>query len=292
MAESPAHKLGQIIGDEIEAAIRQPLQAIADDFKLYLDCEHSRPARGGRKKVSWKDSYGDAHDLDYVIEEGGSEEELGRPRAFIETAWRRYTKRSRAKAQEIQGAILPLEETYRRYSPFLGAVLAGSFTDEALDQLRSHGFNLVYSPYESIVEAFRNERVDVFSDENTSERELRQKVRAFNGLRLACRRRIQKEIRASFADQLDPFLDALRRCLGRRIQHVFVLALSGKSSEFDSIDDAVLFVSGYDESVSVSGFVRYELNVRYSNGDEVRGSFLEKERCIDFLRSLESRDGG
>jgi len=292
VAESPAHKLGQIIGDEIEAAIHQPLQEIADEFDLYLDYKHLRPARGGRKKISWEDYYGNAHDLDYVIEEGGSEKKLGRPRAFVEIAWRRYTKHSRNKAQELQGAILPLKETFRRDSPFLGAVLAGNFTDGALDQLRSHGFNLVYSPYKSIVQAFRKEGVDVFSDESTSERELWQKVRIFNGLRLARRRRIQQAIRASFADQLDFFLGALRRCLDRCIQHVSILTLAGKSREFYSIEDAVLFVSGYDESVSMSGFVRYELNVRYSNGDEVRGCFREKERCVDFLHSVESRDRG
>ena len=287
MAESPAHKLGQIIGDEIEAAVRQPLQEIADEYGLYLDYKHVRSARGGRKKVSWKDSYGNAHDLDYVIEEGGCEEILGRPRAFIETAWRRYTKHSRNKAQEIQGAILPLVETYRECSPFMGAVLAGDFTDGALEQLRSHGFNLAYSPYETIVRAFGKAGADVSSDERTTEDELWRKVRAFNGLRVARRRRIREEIRTSCADQFDPFFSALRHCLARRVQSVFVLALSGGSRAFDSIEDAVLFVSEYDESISVSGFVRYELNVRYSNGDEIRGAFRQKEGCIDFLRACE-----
>lgn len=287
MAESPAHKLGQIIGDEIEAAIRQPLQEIADEYGLYLDYKHVRPARGGRKKVSWEDSYGNAHDLDYVIEEDGCEKTLGRPRAFIETAWRRYTKHSRNKAQEIQGAILPLVETYRECAPFMGAVLAGDFTDGALDQLRSHGFNLAYSPYEAIVRAFGNAGADVYSDESTSEDELWRKVRAFNGLRVARRRRIREEIRTLCADQFDPFFNALRRCLDRRVQSVFVLALSGGSRAFDSIEEAARFVSEYDESISVSGFVRYELNVRYSNGDEIRGAFRRKERCIDFLRSFE-----
>ena len=287
MAESPAHKLGQIIGDEIEAAIRQPLQEIADEYGLYLDYKHVRPARGGRKKVSWEDSYGNAHDLDYVIEEDGCEKTLGRPRAFIETAWRRYTKHSRNKAQEIQGAILPLVETYRQCSPFMGAVLACDFTDGALDQLRSHGFNLAYSPYGAIVRAFGNAGADVYSDESTSEIDLWRKVRAFNGLRVARRRRIREEIRTLCADQFDPFFSALRRCLDRRVRSVFVLALSGSSRAFDSIEEAARFVSEYDESISVSGFVRYELNVRYSNGDEIRGAFRQKEGCIDFLRSLE-----
>ena len=288
MAESPAHKLGQIIGDQLEFAIRQSLQEVANEFDLYLDYKHKRPARGGRKKVPWKDSYRNAHDLDYVMEEGGSEKELGHPRAFIETAWRRYTKHSKNKAQEIQGAILPLQETYRRYAPFLGAVLAGDFTEGALTQLRSHGFSLVYAPYEDIVQAFRNAGVDVFSDERTSEKELWYKVRAFNGVRLARRRRIQTEIRASFGSQFDTFIGSLRHSLDRCIQHVFVLTLSGSSRKFDSIEEAVDFVSGYDELVSVSNFVRYELNVRYSNGDEVRGTFREKERCIAFLWSFDT----
>ena len=288
MAESPAHKLGQIIGDEVEAAIYQPLREIADEYDLYLDYKHIRAARGGRKKVSWKDSYGNAHDLDYVIEEGGCEKILGRPRAFIETAWRRYTKHSRNKVQEIQGAVLPLEETYQKYSPFLGAVLAGDFTDGALNQLRSHGFILAYSPYEIIIRAFRKAGVDMFSDESTSEETLWRKIRTFNGLRVARRRQIREEIRSSCADQFNPFFSALRSSLDRRVRNVFVLTLSGASRAFDSIQDAVLFVSKYDESVSVSDFVRYELNVRYSNGDEIRGAFREKEGCIAFLRSFES----
>ena len=176
--------------------------------------------------------------------------------------------------------------SYRECSPFMGAVLAGDFTDGALDQLRSHGFNLAYSPYEAIVRTFGRAGADVSSDERTTEDELWRKVRAFNGLRVA-RRRIREEIRTFCADQFDPFFNALRRCLDRRVRSVFVLTLSGASRAFDSIEEAVLFVSEYDESISVSGFVRYELNVRYSNEDEVRGSFRRKERCIDFLRSFE-----
>jgi hypothetical protein len=63
---------------------------------------------------------------------------LGMPAAFIETAWRRYTKHSRNKAQEIQGAIMPLVETYMKAGPFIGAVLAGVFTKGALMALNSH----------------------------------------------------------------------------------------------------------------------------------------------------------
>ncbi len=288
MAQSPAHRLGQIIGDELEATIRKPLLAIAEEFGLYLDYKHARPARGGKKKVAWRDSRGNTHDLDYVLEEGGSEKTLGRPRAFIETAWRRYTKHSRNKAQEIQGAIAPLAETYRNYRPFLGAVIAGVFTEGSLTQFRSHEFNLAYCPYKTVMQAFASEGIDMSSGEDTSEAELQRKVDAFERLTPVQRERIAEEIRKLHADQFTPFFETLRRCLKRRVEHIFVLPLSGSSRRFDSIEDAVRFVSGYDQSATASDFVRYELNVRYSNEDEVRGSFREKAGAIEFLRSLEN----
>lgn len=288
MAQSPAHRLGQIIGDELEVAIRGPLSAIAEEFGLYLDYKHSRPARGGKRKVTWRDLHGNTHDLDYVFEEGGSEDVLGRPRAFIEIAWRRYTKHSRNKAQEIQGAITPLAETYQSYQPFLGVVLAGVFTEGSLAQFRSHKFNLAYCPYDTITQAFASEGIDISSDEGTSEAELQRKVNAFDPLTPNQRERIAGAIWKLHADQFNSFFETLRLCLSRRVKYIFILTLSGTSHRFDSIKDAVRFVSEHDQSAPVSDFVRYELNIRYSNEDEVRGTFQRKERAIEFLRSFET----
>ena len=85
----------------------------------------------------------------------GTDNEIGQPIAFIEVAWRRYTKHSRNKAQEIQGAILPLAEKYRWNNPFLGTVLAGVFTAGSLEQLKSQGFHVLYFPYETLVRALQ-----------------------------------------------------------------------------------------------------------------------------------------
>ena len=287
MAESPAHKLGQIIGDELEGAIYEPLHAIAVEFGLYLDYKHARAARNRNKKVAWTDLYGNTHDLDYVIEEGGSEDTRGRPRAFIETAWRRYTKHSRNKAQEIQGAISPLAETFHTHRPFLGVILGGVFTNGALDQFRSHGFNVAYCPYDTVVDAFATVEIDVSSEEGSSAAELKRKVSAYNQLSSALRVRIADEIRTLHADQFDLFFGNLRDCLRRSVQHVFVLTLSGTSHRFDRVDDAIRFIADHDQAEPTSDFVRYELNVRYSNGDDIRASFASRERGVEFLRSLE-----
>src|SRR5271165_4483129 len=127
MAKAPGHQLGQMIGVALETAIGPYLKEIADEFDLYLDRQGPRPARRG-SKVTWVDSLGNKHNLDYVFERGGTDEEIGVPVAFIESAWRSYTKHSRNKAQEIQGAVLPLLTTYAESKQFAGIVLAGVFT--------------------------------------------------------------------------------------------------------------------------------------------------------------------
>ena len=170
MAKSPSHKFGQLIGNLLEELIEPFLKDFARRSGLFLDYQkNSRPARKG-KKVTWQDPYGNLHDLDYVLERNGTAYTLGTPLAFIEVAWRRYTKHSRNKAQEIQGAILPLAEKYQWSNPFLGAVLAGVFTEASLEQLRSLGFHVLYFPYDTIVAAFASSNIDVAFDENTPDK--------------------------------------------------------------------------------------------------------------------------
>ena len=66
MAESPAHKLGQFIGNLVESVIEPYLSDFAEKRNLYLDYQkRPRKTRKG-KKVAWEDSYGNVHDLDYV----------------------------------------------------------------------------------------------------------------------------------------------------------------------------------------------------------------------------------
>lgn len=78
MAESLAHKFGQIIGNVLEAAIEPALREFAVEHGLYLDKKGHRPARAG-KKVTWTDRYGNAHDLDYVLERDGTDNHIGKP---------------------------------------------------------------------------------------------------------------------------------------------------------------------------------------------------------------------
>jgi hypothetical protein len=284
MAESLAHTFGQIVGHVLEAAVEPALRRFADEHGLFLDKKGPRQARKG-KKVTWTDLYGNAHDLDFVLERGGTETAIGAPVAFIETAWRRYTKHSRNKAQEIQGAVQVLALTHKYSCPFTGAILAGVFTEGALNQLRSLGFHTLYFPYASIVQAFRSEGLDADFDENTSEREFRAKLNRWNALGRRAKSRLADCLVTAQAKQISDFLSALSTTVRRRIERIVVIPLHGREADCRSVDEAIALISRY-EATSVRGKVRkYEIQVRYSNGDKITAEFTEKTAALEFLTS-------
>jgi hypothetical protein len=135
MAISLSHKFGQIIGDLLELAVVPHLQKFAKKNKLFLDKKGIRKARSG-KKVSWTDGKGNNHDLDFVFERGGTENKIGLPVAFIVSAWRRGTRHSKNKVQEIQAAINPIVRNNKSTVYFKGAILGGYSGDA--DPLSGH----------------------------------------------------------------------------------------------------------------------------------------------------------
>lgn len=50
--------------------------------------------------------------------------------------------------------------------------------------------------------------------------------------------------------------------------------------------EAIAFIESFDESKPDTSFTRYEVGVRYSDGDEIRGQFKDKTTAIAFLRGI------
>lgn len=281
MAESYAHKFGQIIGDLLEVAIKPFLDEFAQQQQLFLDVKGNRQLRGKGKNLTWLDLKGNKHNLDFVLERGGSGTVQGAPVAFIEAAWRRYTKHSRNKAQEIQGAVLPLAQKYAQFHPFLGVILAGEFTVGALTQLRSAGFSVLYFPYETIRRTFSHFGIHAEFDERTPEADFVQKVAMFYALPdpAAVARKLvelnQTEVTAFLAD--------LEATVSRRIDQIHVLALHGSTSVLGTISEALAFVATYQEAVGSNVFSRYEIIVRFNNGSEIIGKLSSKAEALAFL---------
>jgi hypothetical protein len=287
VAASPSHRFGQIIGDVLEAAVAPLLSDFAAKHGLYLDRRGERPARPG-KKCSWVDSSGNKHDLDFVLERGGTSHSLGTPAAFIEIAWRRYTKHSRNKAQEIQGAIIPLAETFRHVGPFKGAILAGVFTDGALTQLRSLGFTVAYFSYESVVNAFSSFGIEARYDETTPDREFAAKVEAFEGLPKSRRDALAAALlRANEAD-MKHFMAALTVVVLRRVERVVILVLYGTTQVVASVAEAIAFVKSHERPRHDVPIERYEIQIRYDNGNVIEGRFKDQDSAVAFLETYQA----
>ena len=282
MAESPAHQFGQYLGYLLEALLLPELVQFAEKYGVYVDKHGDRPARSG-KKVTWVDKFGNRHDLDFVVERGGSATQVGRPLAFIEAAWRRYTKHSKNKAQEIQGAVLPLSEKFYWDRPFLGAFLAGHFTPGSLNQLASLGFNIVYISYENYVAAFASCGIDIRFDELTEDSKFSECMAKITEGGAELEERVISELAASSREEIDAFLEKLHNKLMRYVESITIVVLYGSIHEFSEVESAIKFVSSYHLHPEEGEFRGFEAIIKYSNADRVEGRFGAEAELRKFL---------
>ncbi|MEI1722702.1 hypothetical protein V8Q13_03870 [Acinetobacter baumannii] len=286
MAISDSHRLGQLIGIMLEKAIKPQLQSVLGPSHFLDSVSTSRAARGKKKKVSWKDSQGNKHDLDFVIEQNGTDSSIGNPKAFIECAWRRYTKHSKNKAQEIQGAIIPLAETYANHKPFLGAILAGDFTTPSLQQLTSHGFHVLYITYQEIVQAYTAATgLDISYNEKTSLEDLKIKADAVEQLSTQQVNKVTQQLIIIIQPKLMPFLKSLQISLTRTINKIVIQPLYGDITTFSDISSAQQYLSSIDLNIVPCNikFDRIFIFVEYSNGENFRAEFFDIVNALDFL---------
>jgi hypothetical protein len=294
MAESLAHRWGQIIGDCFEEFVRNILTEVARQHDLYLDFKRPRKARGGQGKVTWQDGYGNKHDLDYVLERGGTEEDRGLPVAFIESAWRRYTKHSKNKVQEIEAAVMPVALTFSRHQPFLGAVLAGEFTRNALHQLESKGFTVLHVPCESILTAFRELGIDAASEDGvggTTEEQFREKIAKWESLpQPQATERLLAKLHALHAREIADFKQRLEAAITRRVNSIRLTVLRGHSVEVADIESAIAYLIEEEKSYRLreDGDPReaFEVQVRFNTGAKIEATFPKRGEAIAFLRSF------
>ena len=308
MAEAAGHKWGQFVGEYCEKAIEPFFQAFAKKHGLFLDKKGPRPARNkeepkpaAKRKfsrpakpkkpknvlVKWLDSYGNQHSLDYVFERGGTPERIGTPVAFIESAWRRYTKHSRNKAQEIQGAILPIADRHHFCAPFLGCILVGDYTAESMTQLRSVGFKLLHLSYESMIEAFASVGIDARTDEDTPDSVHEARMAQWQALPTRKQTRVWANLIKLNQRDLDEFMLHLERAVVRQINTVRVIPLHGIGKECLSVAEAIAFVEKYDEHAASGPLLKYEVIIRYDNGDKVDAQFTDRASTIEFLAAFQ-----
>lgn len=285
MATSYAHQYGEIIGDFFEFSMIRYLRPTVEKLGFYIDYRHERPARDGQKEVRWADSGNNKHKLDIVIEEGGSEQVIGKPRAFIEMAWRRYSKHSKNKVQEISGAIVPLVEKYKKYAPFYSAVLSGDFTKNALEQLRSQGFSVCYIDLHKMDEVFSAFGFTVVWGEDTPESLFKTMVTNYQKLSKKKQNELYEKFVSVNKDELEKFKNSLVLSLSRKLEAVIIIPTHGMAMPFTTVADACSFIDGYDEQHTIAPIRYYKIIVKFNTTEEYSCQCLEKAKAIEFLNN-------
>lgn len=285
MAESPAHRVGQIIGYALEQSVRPVLEEVAREYGLFVDAAGPRGVRPGRKLLTWKDDVGNRHNLDFVLERGGSDRVQGAPVAFIEVAWRRYTKHSVNKAGEIANALIPLRQKYSGTRPFLGAVVAGVWTAGGLQHMRSQGIEVLYIPVTEIVKAFADYGIDVDLAENTPLQHLADQVSAWEALSLDEMDGVAHALRLLSPERYAEFRGQLEAHLSRQVERVVVMPLYGTTLVFTDPVSAAEALRNNEEGDGSLTFVRFEIQIRYNNGDRIDAQFENVLDAIDYLES-------
>lgn len=283
---SPGHKLGQLIGNFFEGFFSKRLINLAEGLGFYCDKKGLRPkVRGKKRKVTWTDSEGNIHDMDYVFERNGTRDEKGEPVAFIELAWRRYTKHSRNKAGEIQAALVPLGNTYRNTCNFLGAILSGEFTEGARRQLTSHNINILYIRYRKVVDVFLTKGINLDYPEDATNQQKYELVEAWENLSQSDLNDIEKAFAESIKSDYEKFVRSLKSALLRKIERVRILPLFGNEMVFTSVIDAIAAIEEHDIILEEGAKVcKFEIYIQFTNGDKIEGSFHEREEALKFLR--------
>ena len=294
-AASPGHKLGQMVGDFIQESVDRilaaRLQKLATEHNLYLDRQGLRPVvRGKHKKVRWKDNQGNTHDLNFVLEQGGSAEKQGRAVAFLEAAWRRYTKQTRNKVNEIEGALLPLRESHRTCR-FCGVVAVGKWSQPGLEQFRSHGIEVLHISYEDLIGAFQLNGLNLDYAERASPAVKRALVKALERLSAKDMTEIAVALEAAVEDDLKKFLATLEASVTTEITQILIGGVFGRRAKISTIKEAIDWIQRFNASdLSQLDFENFEILLRFKDGREIVGAhFPTKNQRFNFLNSLPSR---
>ncbi|MCD6592585.1 hypothetical protein J7L00_00655 [Candidatus Bathyarchaeota archaeon] len=91
----------------------------------------------------WKDKSGIEHEIDFVI---GTKTN---PLILIDSKYIKYTKHAREKVNEIFMKLTSIKESYLSVNMLI-AVLAGSFTNDALKTLETRGVHVFHIPFKRV----------------------------------------------------------------------------------------------------------------------------------------------
>ena len=74
--------------------------------------------------------------------------------------------------------------------------------------------------------------------------------------------------------------------LMRNIEKIRILSLSDSNMLFTSVKDAIAAIEKFDVvNASAEKFCRFEIYMKFTNGDRIECCFQEREKTIEFLET-------
>lgn len=280
MAKSPAHKIGQLIGHMLEDIFEPLLREVASKTDTYLDKTNIERSSRTSKTLTHIDDNGNNHGLDFVFERFGADNKEGLPIGFIECAWRRYTKHSKNKVQEIHSAIESLANKHKAYSPFKGAILSGHYSEPSLQQLRSQGYTIIHIPYETVIEAYEYAGFDISYDSETELTDLLYKGISIDGLSDNDINKIRRYIFKVCNVDIHYFTNNLISSLTKQIEQINITPVIEHTYNFKDTIETVKWLTSCN-SITDNSINFIDLEITYTNGCSVKYERIEVELAVN-----------
>jgi hypothetical protein len=109
-------------------------------------------------------------------------------------------------------------------------------------------------------------------------------IDAWEGLSVGDIEEIRRHLRHAIAADYSVFTRQLEGALSQSVNSIRILPLYGSEVVLTSTAEAIGALQGFVERASPEvPFARYEIQVRFTNGDTVDGTFHRKEQAVSFL---------
>lgn len=110
----------------------------------------------------------------------------------------------------------------------------------------------------------------------------------WNGVQNESRIEVWNKLLELNRKSLEEFMLHMERAVLRQINGIRIFPLHGSARDCFSIHDAIEFVTAYDEAAPTGPLVKYEVIIKYDNGDKIEGQFQDRTTTVEFLRSYQS----
>ena len=85
------------------------------------------------------------------------------------------------------------------------------------------------------------------------------------------------------SEKVERFVQELSVAILRTIEHISILPLHGAEVQCVAVADACDVVGAYVAPDAPAPLVRFEVRIRYDNGDEIEAVFAHSEAAVEFL---------